>query len=173
MEIIYAGIGARKTPKNICQKMYNAGKSLSKLGFTLRSGGAPGANIAFETGADAGNGRKEIYLPWKEFNRNPSPRYGTTKEARLLAKEFHPNWENLGNTGRDFMGRNCYQILGQDLTTPCEFILCWTPNGKVVGETGQALRMAKAYNIPIFNFAVQSDDEISDFIFTIAERNNP
>lgn len=90
-------------------------------------------------------------MPYKNFNRNDSPFFTVTKEARLLAKHFHPAWEHLGDKGRDFMGRNAYQVLGLGLCTPVDFIVCWTPNGRMEGGTGQALRMANHYRIPVIN----------------------
>jgi hypothetical protein len=42
-------------------------------------------------------------------------------------------------------------VLGLDLETPSKFIICWTKNGKGQGGTGQALRIAKEYGIPIFD----------------------
>ncbi|CBW47041.1 hypothetical protein [Roseovarius sp. 217 phage 1] len=190
MEIYYAGIGARDTPQDVCRKMFTAGKVLWEAGVTLRSGGAKGADTAFESGAlCAANGEKssdavhdlrkdddtnwdriEIYLPFKRFNGHPSPRYGTTKAARQIASHFHPKWEILSCTGRDFMGRNAYQILGAGLDLPVSFVLCWTPEGRITGGTGQALRHAKHLDIPILNFAVEDDDTISDFIISTAER---
>lgn len=169
MEIYYAGIGSRQTPSDVCRKMHTAGRACAKLGFTLRSGGANGADMAFESGVDSVNGKKQIFLPFKNFNRNPSPFYGTTKEARAIARQYHPNWPVIGDHGRDFLARNSYQVLGPDLKTPSAFILCWTPDGKVSGGTGQALRIALALDIPILNFATDDDDYISDFILKQAE----
>jgi len=135
-----------------------------------------GADSAFESGADSAveegmDVLKEIFLPFERFNGNTSPLFGTTKEARLIAKEYHPQWDILSCLGRDFHARNVYQMLGKDLNTPSDFVLCWTPNGAVTGGTGQALRIAKDRGIPILNFATDDDDSISDFIFAIAERN--
>ena len=31
------------------------------------------------------------------------------------------------------------------------FIVCWTPNGKVTGGTGQAIRMAASMGIKVYN----------------------
>lgn len=176
-QVRYAGIGSRKTPEDICRKMFAAGKAMAKLDFILRSGGAKGADSAFESGALAAAGneesdvRTEIFLPFQRFNGHTSNRYGTTKAARIIAKEYHPRWDILSSLGRDFHARNVYQILGEDLHTPSDFVLCWTPNGSISGGTGQALRIAKNYGIPILNFATDEDDYISDFIFSISERN--
>lgn len=55
--------------------------------------------------------------------------------------------------------RNSYQILGLDLNTPSNFVICWTKNGKGSGGTGQAIRIARAYNIPIFDAGYWNDIE--------------
>jgi hypothetical protein len=170
--------------------MSTAGRVLWEAGFTLRSGGARGADTAFESGAlgaankqandDAVHAlrkspetvwdRIEIYLPYERFNGHPSPRFGTTKEARLIAKQYHPRWDILSCTGRNFMGRNAYQILGSDLSTPVSFVLCWTLGGKIVGGTRQALRHAKDLGIPILNFGIDDDQHISDYLQEQIER---
>lgn len=150
--------------------MRKVSKFMARNEWTLRSGGAKGADTAFELGCDDREGKKEIYLPYKNFNGNGSPLFHVERKARLLAKLFHPNWPALGPTARDFMGRNTYQILSSDLDTPVSFVICWTPKGQVTGGTGQALRMANHYGIPVFNFGSQSETEISDSIQEIMER---
>ena len=185
--IYYAGIGSQETPKDVCRKMYAAGKAMQKMGFILRSGGARGADESFESGVAAAIAEThavgsadyakqfelfaEIYLPWKGFRGNKSNRYGSSKDARLLAASFHPCWANVSCRGRDFHGRNCYQILGSKLDSPVQFVLCWTPQGAITGGTGQALRLAKDRGIPILNFASDEDEYISDFILEQSERN--
>jgi hypothetical protein len=69
----YAGIGARKPPKEIFHKCFTIAELLAEKGYTLRSGGADGCDTAFEIGH--GNHDKQIFLPWKNFNHNKSPLY--------------------------------------------------------------------------------------------------
>lgn len=147
--MFYAGIGSRKTPNDILLKMTELARMLELCGFTLRSGGARGADTAFEDGVITG--RKEIYLPWKDFNNNPSKRYLIGPDAFKLAKKYHPGWQYCSDAARKFHARNCYQVFGLHLNQPAEFVLCWTPKGDVVGGTGQAIRMARACDIPVFN----------------------
>ncbi|GAG46694.1 unnamed protein product, partial [marine sediment metagenome] len=40
---------------------------------------------------------------------------------------------------------------------PVDFIICWTPGGREVGGTAQAIRIAKANHIKVFNLAVEED----------------
>lgn len=141
---IYTGIGSRQTPQEILEQMTKIARTLAKLGWTLRSGGAAGADTAFEKGATS----KEIFLPWKGFNGNSSELYATTSEAKKIAKKFHPAWERCNAYARAFHTRNVYQVLGYDLQTPTKFILCWHNES---GGTLQACRIAEYYRIPIFN----------------------
>ena len=69
---IYTGIGSRKTPPFMCWVMTKLAQDLCAKQALLRSGGAGGADTAFEDGADW---RKEVYLPWKGFNGNESKLY--------------------------------------------------------------------------------------------------
>jgi predicted Rossmann fold nucleotide-binding protein DprA/Smf involved in DNA uptake len=62
----YAGIGSRETPKDICLYMTAIAKRLASLGYTCNSGGADGADSAFERGAVI---NRQIFLPWDGFNK--------------------------------------------------------------------------------------------------------
>ena len=44
----YAGVGSRETPLLVQQRMTKIAAQLSKLGYVLYSGGAEGADSAFE-----------------------------------------------------------------------------------------------------------------------------
>jgi hypothetical protein len=146
----YAGIGSRETPKEFLRKFEDIAKVLAEKGFTLRSGGADGADTAFEFGCDEVDGNKEIYLPWKGFNKNPSPLFDPPKEAFDMAAKFHPAWFNMKQGAQRMHARNCQQVLGKELDTPVDFVLCYTRLDK--GGTLQALRVAGYHKIPIFNF---------------------
>ena len=127
------------------------GYYLSQQGYILRSGHAKGADMSFEIGCNADEGGKEIYIPWKGFNNSDSELYNVSEGALRIAERFHPNWENLSNTVKTIMARNSYQILGGDLNKKVDFVLCWTPNGKGEGGTGQAIRIAEGFDIPVFD----------------------
>jgi len=144
----YAGIGSRKTPEDILDIMTEIGSYMVKKGYALRSGAADGADAAFEKGCDLVNGRKEIFLPWRGFNRSNSELYNISQEAFDLAKKHHPNWVMLRHSAEKLHARNSHQLLGQDMKTPVKFVVCWT-NG--TGGTEQALRIARYLEIPIVN----------------------
>jgi len=135
----YAGIGSRETPRDILNKMTRIAKAFEVIGFTLRSGGARGADRAFERGVQ---NRKEI------FYSNDA-----TKEAIDLALKFHPNPNAIKKKPYvlGLMGRNMQIVLGRDLVHPVKFIVCWTKDGGPTGGTGQALRIAQQINLKVYN----------------------
>lgn len=149
----YAGIGSRETPKDAYDWMVDTGYRLEDLGYTLRSGGADGADTAFEMIVN----RKEIFLPWEGFNNNPSPYYVIPPDAFIIAAKYHPYYMKLKDSVKALMARNVQQVLGPTLDNHSEFVLCWTKDGKASGGTGQAIRIAEAYNIPVFNIRNGTD----------------
>jgi len=146
----YTGIGSRSTPPEILSQMTNIAIFLCETGYVLRSGGASGADTAFEAGVSDPD-KKDIYLPWKGFNGNSSPHYRVTDEALKLAAKVHPAWDKLSQGARLLMGRNGYQVLGFGLRIPSEFLICWTKSGKEIGGTAQAIKIAQSLSIPVYN----------------------
>ena len=153
MSKAYAGIGSRQTPEEYLRKFEELGKIFAEKGFTLRSGGADGADSAFEIGCDEVNGPKEIFLPWKGFNGNESPLFDPPKKAFELASKIHPGWHYLKQGAQCLHARNCQQVLGTNLDDPVVFVVCYTPLDK--GGTLQALRIAGQKKILIYNFYLE------------------
>jgi len=163
----YAGIGSRATPPAVLDLMARAASWLSAEGWVLRTGMATGADQAFYRGAST-RGPLELYLPWPTFEAGAySPAEGPEQfvldepspAAYELAARFHPAWSRLTRGVRALHARNCHQVLGADLASPARFVVCWTPDGSLngrgrqVGGTGQALRIARDHDIPVFNLA--------------------
>lgn len=135
--LLYAGVGSRETPRSILDLMTMIAVKLESLGYTLRSGGAIGADTAFESGVKS---LKEIFYD-----------YDATSESIELASHYHPAWHNCRSGGRKLHGRNSMIMLGRNLDTPVKFVICWTKDGRDTGGTGLAIRMAEDLKIPIFN----------------------
>lgn len=142
----YAGIGSRKTPYEICQLMTQIATHLASKGWMLRSGGADGADKAFQAGA----ADKCIIL---------RPHHATAA-AMEMASEHHPAWERCKPYVRKLHGRNSQIILGPHLDSPVEFVLCWTPDGALSGGTALGIRIAKHNNINVLNLA--NHDELEN-----------
>lgn len=140
----YTGIGSRRTPNTVLNTMTHIAMLLRREGYILRSGGAEGADSAFERGA-----RESKRIFYAE---------DATNVAIRIASKHHPAWNRCSDYVKMLHGRNVMQILGRDLKTPSEFVICWTPDGcvgpgrtKQTGGTGTAIEIAWKHKIPIFN----------------------
>jgi len=174
----YTGIGNRSTPTALLPVLTKISQILANKGLILRSGGAEGADEAFEQGCLSVDGQKEIYLPLASFRGKPLNKDGyfythdydheSFTKAKHLAETFHPTWNTLKHVARMFHTRNVHQILGLDLTVPSEFVVCYDQTDTFSSGTRQALRIAEHVNIPIFNLAVvEQSQKFRDFIKTI------
>ena len=186
----YAGVGSRKTPAEILDMMRFIAGLLADEGWTLRSGGADGADTAFEDGARLASGPVRIYLPADGFNGHQAdtdrgvlaPKQAWALEAAAVA---HPNWDACSMFAKRAHTRNVHQVLGHEqyigpdrTIVPMErrksaFVLCWTPDGAVVprectqetGGTGQAIRIAFRAGVPVFNLRLADHrTRVSDWL---------
>ena len=141
--LFYAGIGSRSTPPEICEKFTHIAMMLEKHCYGLRSGGAEGADFAFERGVN----HKEILRP----------RHATPK-AMSYAASIHPAWHMCNEAARKLHGRNVQIVLGENLDSPVEFVLCWTLSPDR-GGTRTGMMVAQQLSIPVFNFAVPGEED--------------
>ena len=183
----YAGIGSRQTPVSTLDSMFDTARKLAKLGWTLRTGGATGADSAFLEGCKAAGGSYELWLPWKGFNSYTLGHF-TDDCHDEVASHIHPLWSRgLRQGAKRLHSRNMGQILGADFnvqeivsvikgdksdTEPGErssFVLCWTPDGSIgetsspkTGGTGTALRLAHLLGVPVVNARNLANDCFSE-----------
>ncbi len=143
MSKFYTGVGSRSTPAHILEIMTTLAKKLALDGWTLRSGGAAGADSAFEYGASLVGGTKEIYRPSH-----------VNKRALDMAAAIHPAWHRCSHFAKQLHARNCFQVLGINLDTPSSFLVCWTLNGADVGGTRTAIVLARNHNIEVINLGL-------------------
>lgn len=144
----YAGVGSRKTPEKELRMMTACAEWLSGRGYVLRSGGAVGADSAFERGARGKARGKEVFYATQ-----------ATGEALVMASRVHPAWHRCSDYAKKLHARNCFQIFGIGLDDPVDFVVCWTPCGAEraedctfgTGGTGTAIRLASRAGIPVFN----------------------
>lgn len=174
----YTGIGSRETPEDVLRLMKVFAAQNADRGWVLRSGHAAGADIAFESGLFESlayyDGHApllgEIWLPWATFgplgNEDPHERgknagqcieyhEGPSQAAINLAAELHPAWDRLKQGARKLHARNVHQITGASVKNPLlsKFVLCWTKGARGQGGTGQAIRVAKHFGVPVFDLA--------------------
>lgn len=157
----YTGVGSRQTPVAILSQMVTMAEIFASFDWCLRSGGADGADAAFEKGCDRIAGKKEIFIPWKGFNDHSSDKYNISVLAWDYASRIHPVWYKLSDAAKRLHARNVYQVLGEGLESPSSFLVCWTADGcerkedrnRDTGGTGTAIAVASENGIPVYNLA--------------------
>lgn len=102
-------------------------------------------------------------------------------QAEEIVSEIHPFWKaekdaiaagkplakTMSKGAKSLHTRNVFQVLGRDLKSPSEFLVCYAPvdkQGIPKGGTRTAWMIAQKYGIPCFNFATQSKEEIYEAI---------
>lgn len=143
----YAGIGSRKTPEKILGEMRTIATRLEKYGYTLRSGGAKGADSAFEAAAK----RKEI------FYASDCENWCLEMVSKYVPSD-RPPLERMNPYIQKLLGRNMKQLFGHNGNDPVDFVVCWTPHGDQ-GGTGYAIRAAEDYGISVYNLNNKNDRE--------------
>lgn len=162
----YAGIGSSDTPDAELELIVWIAQRLACHGWGLRSGGARGADTAFERGALEQGGPTEIFLPELGYASRiigiDASALPCAERAAQLAESLHPRWHRQNALGRRLITRNVHQVLGADLESPVSFVLCWALGSiwredqiiNVSGGTGLAVRLAATRGIPVFNLCV-------------------
>lgn len=178
-QLIYSGIGSRETPEEICNVMYNMAQHLAQRGWLLRSGHAPKADSAFEAGCISVGGKKQIFLPWDSFNNPPNhPDYmvpAFSEHVMQLAAELHPAWDKCRYWVKRLHARNINQIIGPNDFEPVlsNLVICWTKGASGSGGTGQAIRLARRLNIPVFDLADEKCwPQLEEYIGELESKNS-
>lgn len=126
----------------------------------MGAGVAKQIKIKYPTAFEIGSSKKEIYLPWTNFNKNNSQSIIPDKHpAYEIARDHHLAWDRLNQPVKKLMARNVLQVLGNNLDSPSLFMVCYTKDGceshvtrtSKTGGTGLAISVASKAGIPIFN----------------------
>ena len=162
-------IGSRETPQWALDRMAEVMLDYLDEGYIARSGGANGADHVVTQFCPPY--QREIYIPWDGFNglyhngrdiirwdfspvKNDAT--ATAQEVRTLlgapqlTKQSHIN----------FHSRNMMQVLGYNLDTPSDLILCYTDNGEFKGGTASALMLGRELGIKIINLGEPKNKEV-------------
>lgn len=153
--MIYTGIGSRETPKEIMDIMTEIAKQLDKSGWLLRSGGAQGADSAFEMGST----NSEIFVPWSGFNNREHGIVVDNIAADIVLRYIigEEHYKRLKVGALKLHTRNIYQVMGKDLNSPSKCVICYTDGGLIKGGTATAIKLANHLKIPVFNLGKNTD----------------
>jgi hypothetical protein len=169
----YTGVGSRKTtPKNL-SIMRQIAQALAARNYRLRTGDAEGADSAFTSGALSKLKPQQVqelihaYVAHDatkrlaSYERKPDP--DMIGNLLKIVGKYHPNPAALKTdaysrgSSLGLQARNALQLGGDRLTDPSDFaVMAFTPPNQRrfegdLGGTGQAFRLAKAKNIPVFD----------------------
>ncbi len=174
--VAYAGVGARATPAEVLAGMSDVARALGDAGFALSTGGADGADLAFETGALRTDAPVTVHTPWPGYNGyrpgrdpesgidviHPEPSDTVGGMSFLhLARSHHPAWHRCRRGARALFVRNVSILAGaldnDGAVLPVRAAIAWTPNGSALGReaggTGHTLRVAAELGIPVVNLS--------------------
>lgn len=161
MKPAYAGIGAKNTPEYVLKVIYDTAILLARDGYMCNTGAALGADQEFAKGAVAANGHVSLMLPWSTYEDKwvstltnmPTGRVlvhtlsALNPSAYISVQQLHPAYEKIKHKqGLIKLHARNYMIIEKT-----SFVICWSPNGKTVGGTGQGIRIAESLGIHVYN----------------------
>lgn len=163
-EIHIAGIGSRGLNAEQLEHCEKLGGWITQLGFHLHSGGAVGADQAFQRGGASKNpALVHIHVPWSSYEQGSRVNGAQVDVLQNLpslvfdfyeglAMEHHPAWGKLTQGGAALHTRNG-RIIQPIPHLNVDLVLAW-PSDKIGGGgTGQGMRMAKALGIPVIDLS--------------------
>ena len=160
----YAVSGNKEAPPEILAKIKELVAYLDSKGFTTRTGCADPIELAAD---DAATGKRERILPWKDFAEKESKLTWNSERAHVIAKMFHPTYDNMKKGVQHILGKNARLVLGDKMNSPARFLLIWTEDGaehvrQKTGKTGLAghiIAIASAAGVPIYNLGNPSAEQ--------------
>jgi len=162
----YAVTGNRDMPAHLVTKMIELVKKLEGLGYTLRTGGLEGIEEAVENAAMIET-KKEVILPFRDFNQKKSKFTYVSDRAHAVAKLFFPSYDTIKKGAQLFLAKNARLVMGNNMVSPALFLLCWTEDGVEAardrtmrtGFTGHPIAIASTIGIPVFNLGNPSAEQ--------------
>lgn len=171
----FAGIGSRNITEQEKLKIAEICEFLNELDYVCYSGNATGSDITFQQNVN----ECVVFLPWNHFNFeefNCNLRDNVidclvpkSVESLLSITRFHPNPLALSPAAKSLMIRNYFQIMGYEKYPAVDFVICCADEikGNIQGGTGQACRISKSMDIPVFNLRYLDINNIKEGILTI------
>lgn len=164
-----ACIGSRETPVDVLRWMEEAGANLVRVGHTIISGNAPGADQAWARGGNSVDPTKvELCLPWRDFEaqaRHPrnvfrwldaEPDVG--RAAWNLAAMLHPRWGFLKTGTRRLLARDV--LIVKDALRVVGYLNHFKRGG---GGTGFTFKVARHFEIETLDVSRAEIREAFDY----------
>lgn len=147
-------VGSRKAPFSIRQEAMELGKAFSDLGYKARSGGALGMDTywLYQYDPELATVYRHDDKPYDARTVNTT-RLDAFDEAIDIINRVVPHIACMDDTARLLHYRNAFQVLGDDLRSPSDYLIYWSPmkNDVPVGGTKTAVLLAKRVGIPVLH----------------------
>ena len=161
-----AGIGSRAlngARLDICRRL---GAFIATCGGEIHSGNAGGADQAFARGGNSVDPRLvHLHLPWPNFEARaihpdnvihlPQEQSGYAETAA----KYHPAWKHLTQGGRKLHTRNVSIVCWPTMK---DMVLAFPSNKKGGGGTGQGMRVAEGFDVPVIDLNGMTNAELSE-----------
>lgn len=169
-----AVFGNKDFPERLVPVLERMLEKLNKFGYTARCSGRDAIDAVVERNPI----KKEVHLPWKNFNEKNSPFTFTSDRARAVAKQFFPMYDGVKLGVQTFLATNVRVLMGKNVVSPALFAICWTEDGvesakektSRTGFSGHPIAVASSLGIPIFN--LEKPDAEQRFNFYLESVNN-
>ena len=156
-------IGTRSLSAGWKQLIVEFSRGMAEAEWMIRSGAAEGCDQAWTEGFTHRASSVSLYLPWPTFNKSYwfgsgyRIQHNPTEEGARIARDSISYWDSLKQGAKKLYARNSHIILGPDCRKPSDLVVAYTTTGDDRGGTGQAIRIARAKQIPVLNIHWPSD----------------
>ena len=143
MEKFYTGIGVAQVSGKMKDSISSIAKYFSDKGYTLRTDLDKGMNEAFRSSSES----KELYAIEGETVENAI----TAIPTDYILSDMKENCLSLTAINKESkkkIVRGYYELLGKDLKTPSEFLVCYDP---CTGVVNHIHRLANRLGIKVYN----------------------
>lgn len=148
--------GNKGAPVEILNKVKELVALFNKVGITVRTGCADEIELAAD---EAATEKRERILPWRDFAEKESKLVWNSERANIIAKRYHPTYDNMKKGVQHILGKNARLVLGDKMNSPARFLLIWTEDGSEharqktakTGLAGHIIAIASAAGVPIYN----------------------
>ena len=90
-----------------------------------------------------------------------------------IAAALHPAWDRCSPAVRKLHARNAAVLLGETLHRPVDACVAWSPDGRIEGGTGMAIRIAEARGIPVLNLGSMAPRAVCERLAAIRRAVHP
>lgn len=151
----YAVSADLDAPKDVLEAFLELAEELEDNGYILRTKGDENVDCELiERLKDSS--KVELYLPWENFNDWEEP-FIPMAGAYEMAWKYHPAWAECDEELKRLHASTSHIIMGKDLKSLVDFLICYTPKGQGEEVTDQAVRIADTNLIPVFDFGLGID----------------